>query len=207
VLGGRFMAKAGHWETGKAKRTAKFCNLLCKSTSQKTYESVLLLLARYKGDACRGKSAAVHSLRRGEYYFWEENAMNKKLIAIVIALAVLVAALAVVYFVTRPQATEGMKSFTVEIVHKDGTSKKLELKSDAEFLGEVLDEKGLIEYEEGQYGKFILKADGEKAVFEEDGAYWGFFIGEEYAMLGVDQTPIEEGKAYRLVYTIDDYQG
>ncbi len=133
--------------------------------------------------------------------------MNKKLIAIVIALAVLVAALAVVYFVTRPQATEGMKSFTVEIVHKDGTSKKLELKSDKEFLGEVLDEKGLIEYEEGQYGKFILKADGEKAVFEEDGAYWGFFIGEEYAMLGVDQTPIEEGKAYRLVYTIDTYGG
>ena len=99
----------------------------------------------------------------------------------------------------------------MEIIHKDGTTKTLVLKSDAEFLGEVLDEKGLIEYEEGQYGKFILKADGEKAVFEEDGAYWGFFIGEEYAMLGVDQTPIEEGKVYKLVYklvyTIDTYQG
>lgn len=133
--------------------------------------------------------------------------MNKKTLIIVLALAVLVAALAVVYFVTRPEATEGMKSFTVEITHKDGTTKTVELKSDAEFLGEVLDEKGLIEYEEGPYGKFILKADGEKAVFEEDGAYWGFFIGEEYAMLGVDQTPIEEGKVYKLVYTIDSYGG
>ncbi len=133
--------------------------------------------------------------------------MNKKTLILVIALALVVAALAAVYFVTRPQATEGMKSFTVEIVHKDGTTKTEKLKSDAEFLGEVLDEKGLIEYEEGPYGKFILKADGEKAVFEEDGAYWGFFIGEEYAMLGVDQTPIEEGKVYRLVYTIDTYQG
>ena len=133
--------------------------------------------------------------------------MNKKTLILVIALALVVAALAAVYFVTRPQATAGTKSFTVEIIHKDGTTKTLALKSDAEFLGEVLDEKGLIEYEEGQYGKFILKADGEKAVFEEDGAYWGFFIGEEYAMLGVDQTPIEEGKVYKLVYTIDTYQG
>lgn len=133
--------------------------------------------------------------------------MNKKLIVIVCALAVLVAALAVVYFVTRPQATEGTKSFTVEITHKDGSTKKVDMKSDAEFLGDALVEKNLIEYEEGPYGKFILKADGEKAVFEEDDAYWGFFVGEEYAMLGVDQTPIEEGKVYRLVYTIDTYGG
>lgn len=129
--------------------------------------------------------------------------MNKKALVIILALAALVAALAVAYFVTRPESTEGMKSFTVEIVHADGATKTLEIKSDAEFLGDVLAEKGLIEYEEGPYGKFILKADGEKAVFEEDGAYWGFFIGEEYAMLGVDQTPIEEGKVYKLVYTVD----
>ena len=131
--------------------------------------------------------------------------MSKKMIALVVALCLLVAALAVAYFVFMPKATEGTKSFTVEIVHKDGTTKKLELKSDAEFVGEVLDEKGLIEYEEGQYGKFILKADGEKAVYEDDGAYWAFYIGEEYAQLGVDQTPIEEGKVYKLVYTVDSW--
>ena len=127
--------------------------------------------------------------------------MNKKTLGIVVALVALVAILVGVYFATRPETTAGMKSFTVEIVHKDGTVKKEELKSDAEFLGDALDEKGLIEYEEGPYGKFIQKADGEKAVYEEDNAYWGFFIGEEYATLGVDQTPIEEGKVYRLVYT------
>ena len=127
--------------------------------------------------------------------------MNKKSLILVLALAVLVAALATVYFITRPQATEGMKSFTVEIIHKDGTTKTLNLKSDKDFLGEVLDEKGLIQYEEGPYGKFIKAVEGEKAVYEEDNAYWGFFIGDEYAQLGVDQTPIEEGKVYKLVYT------
>ena len=73
--------------------------------------------------------------------------MNKKTILIAAVLLVLVAALVTVYFVTRPETTEGMKSFTVEIVHADGTSKKLEMKSDAEYLGEALDEKDLIEYE------------------------------------------------------------
>ena len=132
--------------------------------------------------------------------------MNKKTLGIVIALVAVVAILVGVYFATRPETTDGMKSFTVEIVHADGTSKKLEMKSDAEYLGEALDEKDLIEYEEGPYGKFILKADGEQAVFETDGAYWAFFVGEEYAMLGVDQTPIEEGKIYKLVYTIDSVE-
>ena len=125
--------------------------------------------------------------------------MNKKTMIIVLALAVLVAALVAVYFITRPDTNTDMKSFTVVITHKSGESKTLALQSEAEYLGTVLEEQGLIEYENGPYGKFILKADGEKAVFEEDGAYWGFFVDEEYAMLGVDQTPIEAGKTYKLV--------
>ena len=132
---------------------------------------------------------------------------NKKIILIAAALVAVIGLMLGIYLATRPETTQGGKTFTVTVVHKDGTSKKLEMKSDAEYWGEALDEKGLIEYEEGPYGKFILKADGEKAVYEEDNAYWGFFIGEEYAMLGVDQTPIEEGKVYKLVYTVDTYQG
>ena len=156
--------------------------------------------------------------------------MSKKMIILVVVLSLLVAALAVAYFVTRPepkaedksqttettptqteakdgteteptQPTETGIAFTVEIVHKDGTSKKLELRSDKEFLGDVLAEKELIEYDEGAYGKFIKSADGEKAVYEEDSAYWAFYVDGEYALFGVDQTPIEEGKLYKLEYT------
>ena len=71
-------------------------NLLCKGTSQKTYESVLLLLAIYKGDACRGKSAAVH-LCAVVLLFFGGNVMSKKMIALVVALCLLVAALAVAF--------------------------------------------------------------------------------------------------------------
>ena len=47
----------------------------------------------------------------------------------------------------------------------------------------------------------IKEVDGEKAVYEEDNAYWGFFVGEEYAQLGIDQTPAEDGAVYKLEYT------
>lgn len=127
--------------------------------------------------------------------------MNKKLIILVIALAVLVGALAATYFIFRPDTTEGMKSFTLEIVHKDGSTKTLSMKSDAEYLGEYLEEEGIITGEIGQYGMFIKAVEGEKAVYEEDNAYWGFYVNGEYAQLGIDQTPIEEGAVYKLAYT------
>ena len=152
--------------------------------------------------------------------------MNKKTIILFAVLALLVAGLAVAYFATRPEPvqkpdtaetqpqtnddgttnpsatpTEPGVAFTVEIVHKDGTKKTLELKSDKAYVGDVLDEQNLIEYDTGTYGKFIKIADGEKAVYDEDGAYWAFYVNGEYAQFGVDQTPIEEGKVYKLEYT------
>ena len=130
--------------------------------------------------------------------------MNKKKLLIVLAVVVLVAALVAVYFATRPQTNTDMKSFTLVVTHKDGTSKEMPLQSDEEYLGAFLQAEGIIEGDEGQYGLYIKEVDGEKAVFEEDGAYWAFYVGEEYAMQGIDLTPIEAGKTYKLVYTIDN---
>lgn len=125
---------------------------------------------------------------------------KKKLFLSVTALVLVVGLLLGLYFATRPQTQEGTKTFTVTVVHKDGTSKDFTYTSDEEFVGTVLQAEGLIEGEMGQYGLYIKKVDGEKAVYEEDNAYWGFYIGDEYAQTGIDQTPIEDGKVYKLVY-------
>ncbi|MBQ3492361.1 MAG: DUF4430 domain-containing protein [Oscillospiraceae bacterium] len=129
--------------------------------------------------------------------------MNKKLLWAVIALVLVVAALVGVYFATRPDTQEGVKAFTLVVVHKDGSEKEFPIQSDEEYLGAALQKAGIIEGEQGQYGLYIQKVDGEKAVFEEDGAYWGFYVGDAYASLGIDQTPIEAGVTYKLVYTVD----
>lgn len=103
---------------------------------------------------------------------------------------------------TTAQTQATMKSFTVTVVYADGTSKDFSYESDEEFVGPVLQEAGLIEGNMGQYGLEISKVDGIKAVYAEDGAYWAVYEGEEYAMQGIDTTPIVDGGVYKLVYTL-----
>ena len=126
--------------------------------------------------------------------------MNKKTVISLIVLVVVVALIATAYFMFRPGGTLGPKAFTLEIVHKDGQTKTLELTASEEFLGEYLEKEGIIEGAEGPYGMYIAKVEGEKAVYEEDNAYWAFYVDGAYAALGVDQTPIENGKVYKLQY-------
>ena len=126
---------------------------------------------------------------------------NKKTIFAVIALVVVLAVAVGLYVSTRPSTSAGSKQFTVTVVHSDGTSKDFTYKSDAEFVGEVVQAEGLVSGEMGDYGLYIKVVDGEQAIYEEDNAYWGFFVGEEYAQLGIDQTPIEDGAVYKLVFT------
>ena len=126
---------------------------------------------------------------------------NKKLIIAVAALVLVVAALAAVYFATRPNAQEGSKAFTVTVVHADGSEKKFDYRTDAEKLGGFLEEKGLIDSQGADQGMFHT-VDGEKADWNVNQSYWAFYIGEDYAMTGIYDTLIEDGAAYKLVYTL-----
>lgn len=103
---------------------------------------------------------------------------------------------------TTGKTESAMKSFTVTVVYADGTSKDFKYESDEEFVGPVLQADGLIEGKVGQYGLEISTVDGIKAVYAEDGAYWAVYEGEEYAMQGIDTTPIVDGGVYKLVYTL-----
>lgn len=93
------------------------------------------------------------------------------------------------------------KSFTVTVVHSDGTTKDFSYETTEKYVGPVLQKAGLIEGNKGQYGLEITKVDGEKAVYAEDKAYWAVYEGEEYALQGIDSTPVVDGRVYKLVYT------
>ena len=99
------------------------------------------------------------------------------------------------------ESPEKKKAFQLVIVHKDGTTKELSLETEAAYLSAALLNAGVVEAEENRFGMHIQKADGEKAVFEEDGAYWAVYVGEEPAIKSTDLTPVEKGKTYKLVYT------
>ena len=125
---------------------------------------------------------------------------NKKVILAAVALVVVIAIFAGVYVATRPEAQQGAKGFTVVVVHADGTEKTFEYRTDAEKLGAVLEEKGLISSEGADPGMFHT-VDGEKADWNVNQSYWAFYEGEEYAMQGIDTTPVVDGGTYKLVYT------
>lgn len=126
---------------------------------------------------------------------------NKKMILALVAVLVVAALMVGLYFATRPKTVEGSKSITVTVVHKDCSEKVFTYKTDAEFLGQVLYAEGLIKAEGVDEGMFNI-VDGEKADWNTDKSYWALFVGEEYAMQGVEATPIADGDAFQLVYTI-----
>ena len=127
---------------------------------------------------------------------------NRKLIIAAVIIVVLIAAMAVIYVSTRPETAEGEKSFTVEVIHGDGSKKNFTYQTDAEYLGDFLLDEGLIQGENSQFGLYINTVDGEDAIFETDGAYWALYEGDDYAQQGIDQTPILDGSEFSLVYTV-----
>ena len=127
--------------------------------------------------------------------------MNKKVILAVVALVLVVGLFAGVYFATRPEAQEGEKAFTVTVVHSDGTEKVFERRTDLTHLGPALVEAGIATADEANPGMYN-PIDGEYADFAADGAYWALYIGEEYAMTGADQTPVNDGDSFKWVYTV-----
>ena len=127
---------------------------------------------------------------------------NKKMILISVCLLLVIALMASVFLLTRPETSAGSKTITVTVVHGDGTENIFTYHTDEEYLGPVILGEGLVEGEEGPYGLMINAVDGETASWEINQSYWALFVGEEYATSGADTTPIHDGDAFRLVYTI-----
>ena len=125
----------------------------------------------------------------------------KKLLSVL-----LVAALCLALAACAPAKSQGgdgaAKQFAVIVVHGDGTEKIFTYESTEEFVGPVLQEAGLIKGNAGPYGLEITEVDGETAIYATDGAYWAVYVENEYALTGIDTTPITEGGTYKLVYTM-----
>ena len=129
---------------------------------------------------------------------------NKKKLLGILLIVVLVAAMALVYGKFSEKPVEGSKNITIEVVNSKEESKVYELKTDAEYLLEAMEEaEGLtFEGEEGEFGMSIMTVNGETADFNVDASYWAFYVNEEYCNYGVSEQPVEDGDAFAIVYTV-----
>ncbi|MBQ2967131.1 MAG: DUF4430 domain-containing protein [Clostridia bacterium] len=94
---------------------------------------------------------------------------------------------------------KGNKKFELE-VEAEGKSVVFTIKTNAEFLGEALAEHKLVDGDDGPYGLYIKKVNGILADYDKNGAYWGFYQDGEYMTTGADETLIQSGAKYKVVY-------
>ncbi len=209
--------KTGHWKSFREgwKYRGKM-TIFPNGISQKTYKAGLFHPARATaGCVCHGKTAVAPKLGVTVYDFLGGKIM-KKILALLLSAVMLLslcacgvpgqnttASTAATTNTTAqtPETTQTLNKFTVTVVHKDGSSKDFTYETDEEFLGPVLVEDGLIQGNDGPYGLEITTVDGEQAIYNTDKAYWALYEGEEYALQGIDTTPIVDGAVYKLVYT------
>lgn len=126
--------------------------------------------------------------------------MNKKLLAGVLALVIVVAALIGIYFATRPATSAADKTITATVV-ANGEEEAFTIHTDEEYLRGALESIDLIAGEESEYGLFVTTVNGITAD-DANQEWWCFTKGGESLNTGVDSTPIADGDASEITLTV-----
>lgn len=126
--------------------------------------------------------------------------MNKKLLAGVLALVLVVAALIGIYFASRPATSAADKTITATVV-ANGEEEAFTIHTDEEYLRGALESIDLIAGEESEYGLFVTTVNGITAD-DANQEWWCFTKGGESLNTGVDSTPIADGDAFEITLTV-----
>ena len=121
--------------------------------------------------------------------------MKKRLLAVLMCVTLLLALAACA-------AKDGKSvSFTLKVVHGDGSEASFDVTTDKETVGEALEDEGIIAGEVGSYGLYVKTVDGETA--DEAKEQWWCLTkdGGQQVNTGVDSTPIEDGATYEFTLT------
>lgn len=133
----------------------------------------------------------------------QKKTSNKKAVLGVVCVVLLAAVMFLVWRLAGPQtrAVAGAKAITVQVIHKDGSTRDFTLHTDQEFLGRALVENEVVEDNQSAYGLYVLTVDGETAD-EGNQEWWQITRNGEYLTTGADDTPIADGEHYELTLTV-----
>lgn len=100
----------------------------------------------------------------------------------------------------------GSNTLSVEVIDAEGQKVAFTVHSAKTTVGEALQELGIIDGEEGDYGLYIKSVNGITADYQKNGSYWAFYINGDYALTGVDMTDIQEDTVYtfRVEYMVSE---
>lgn len=126
-----------------------------------------------------------------------QTATLKKMLSCILCIVLIAAMALCTTGCNGSNASTGEKvSFTFIVVDTEGKESTFQITTDKKLVGEALIEEELISGEEGPYGLYVKTVNGITLDYDKDGKYWSFYVGEEYALTGVDQTEITDGAVY-----------
>lgn len=96
---------------------------------------------------------------------------------------------------------EGATSFTFVVTDKDKNTVTVTVNTDEQTVGAALVALNLVSGSTSEYGLMVDTVNGITLDYNKDGMYWSFYINGEYAMTGVDATPVEADATYSFVAT------
>lgn len=128
-----------------------------------------------------------------------------KLVLGIGAFVVLIGLFVVLWTVFGPKTTEGNKTVSLVVVAEDGKETTYDAKTYAlvlkDLMEELKDEGFSYGGTESEYGLMIDTINGVRADYTLDGAYWSFYVNDEYCNYGISEQPVNDGDDFSIVYT------
>lgn len=133
----------------------------------------------------------------------KEEPMKKSVQITLGVLAAAIVAVALVFGVKAllPKGDSGEKSISIQVVVSEEDVREFTVNTAEEFLGPALENEGLIEGENSEYGLFVTTVDGVKAD-DSQNQWWCVTKGGEDVYTGVDTTPIADGDCFELTLSV-----
>ncbi len=126
---------------------------------------------------------------------------NKKSIVSIIVLIIAVVGFTGYKIHINSKAVDGIKEYKLIVTNTDKTfNEEFDLTTKEKSLGKDLDDRGIIESENGSYGRFITGANGRKAD-ESKKEWWNVVINGENSSTGIDDVMINDGDTVELILT------
>lgn len=127
----------------------------------------------------------------------------KRIIALLFSLLMIFSILTGCNSSENTQAKKETKNISIEVINSKEESVVYKVKTEATYLREAMEEAENLEFSgsESQYGMMLEEVNGERAVYEENGAYWSIMVNGEYGMNGIDTQKIKDNDAFQIIYT------
>lgn len=136
----------------------------------------------------------------------KQNTKQKKTGKIILGIAILAvvaAGLLLVYLKFRPTANADAKTVTIEVIDDKQEQTNYTVEGNAEYLKDVMDQAEGLTYEgtTSNGSMMVITVNGVRADYNEDKAYWAFYVNGEYCNYGIEEQPVNDQDTFKIEYT------